>query len=131
MPVLWDKKTKTIVNNESSEIIRMFNSQFNAVAKKPALDLYPEDLKDQIDEVNSWVYPCINNGVYRCGFATAQAPYEAVRSIESVVETMVSISLLRVSDGTGVLYRLLMSCLKHWTRLKQSSASSDMWLATS
>eukprot|EP00892_Ulva_mutabilis_P007233 jgi/Ulvmu1/4882/UM020_0168.1 len=76
VPILWDKNTNMIVNNESSEIIRIFNSQFNSVAKNPSLDLYPEDLKDQIEDVNSWVYPCINNGVYRCGFATAQEPYE-------------------------------------------------------
>lgn len=76
MPVLWDKKEKTIVNNESSEIMRMFNRSFNKLAKNPELDLYPSDLASKIDEVNEWVYPTINNGVYRCGFATAQQPYE-------------------------------------------------------
>lgn len=77
MPVLWDKKTSTIVNNESSEIIRMFNSTFNKFAKNPELDLYPEDLRAQIDAVNEWTYPNINNGVYRSGFATGQKAYEA------------------------------------------------------
>ncbi|KAL0037851.1 hypothetical protein WJX79_001928 [Trebouxia sp. C0005] len=76
VPVLWDKKEKTIVNNESSEIMRMFNSEFNNIAKNPDLDLYPEDLRSAIDEVNSWVYPTINNGVYRSGFATTQKAYE-------------------------------------------------------
>ena len=57
VPVLWDKKEKTIVNNESSEILRMFNSAFNDLCKKPDLDLYPEELRDSIEEVNSWVYP--------------------------------------------------------------------------
>jgi glutathionyl-hydroquinone reductase len=76
VPVLWDKKNGTIVNNESSEIIRILNAQFNRFAKNPDLDLYPEDLRETIDEVNSWVYPTINNGVYRCGFAQRQAPYE-------------------------------------------------------
>lgn len=66
------------MNNESAEIIRMLNSQFNSVAKKPELDLYPECLKEHIESVNSWVYPSINNGVYRCGFAVAQEPYEEV-----------------------------------------------------
>ena len=76
MPLLWDKKTKSIVNNESSEIMRMFNSAFNEIATEPKLDLYPEDLRSEIDEVNAWIYPTINNGVYRCGFAQAQAAYE-------------------------------------------------------
>ncbi|KAK9823109.1 hypothetical protein WJX72_000330 [[Myrmecia] bisecta] len=76
VPVLWDKKEKTIVNNESAEILRIFNSAFNDFAKNPGLDLYPEELRKQIDEVNDWVYPTINNGVYRCGFATKQAAYD-------------------------------------------------------
>jgi glutathionyl-hydroquinone reductase len=76
VPVLWDKKTSTIVNNESSEIIRMFNSEFNAFAKNPELDLYPEDLRKKIDEVNEWIYPNINNGVYCCGFAKLQSAYD-------------------------------------------------------
>lgn len=77
VPVLWDKKLGVIVNNESSEIIRMFNSEFNSIAKNPDLDLYPEDLRSKIDAVNEWVYPSINNGVYRCGFAQSQAAYDA------------------------------------------------------
>jgi len=76
VPILWDKKKGTIVNNESSEIIRMFNDQFNDIAKNPGLDLYPEALRHAIDAANEWIYPSINNGVYRCGFAKAQAPYE-------------------------------------------------------
>lgn len=77
VPVLWDKKRSTIVNNESSEIIRMLNSDFNAFAKNPGLDLYPPALRGAIDAANEWVYPSINNGVYRCGFAQKQEPYEA------------------------------------------------------
>ncbi|KAF8069105.1 glutathione S-transferase [Lyophyllum atratum] len=78
VPVLWDKKTHTIVNNESSEIIRVFNTAFNDVIppEKAALDLYPANLRTQIDEVNEWIYPNINNGVYRSGFATTQGAYE-------------------------------------------------------
>jgi putative glutathione S-transferase len=67
VPVLWDKKTGVIVNNESSEIMRMFNSAFNDLARHPELDLYPEPLRGAIDQVNEWVYPAINNGVYRWG----------------------------------------------------------------
>lgn len=76
VPVLWDKKHNTIVNNESSDILRIFNSSFNELAQNPSLDLYPEPLRSKIDEVNEWVYNAINNGVYRCGFATQQEPYE-------------------------------------------------------
>ncbi|GAB2281145.1 hypothetical protein Dimus_015749 [Dionaea muscipula] len=82
VPVLWDKKLKTIVNNESSEIIRMFNSEFNDFATNPDLDLYPPHLRAEIDEINEWVYDGINNGVYRCGFAKKQGPYdEAVKKV--------------------------------------------------
>ncbi|PBK68942.1 glutathione S-transferase [Armillaria solidipes] len=78
VPVLWDKKLQTIVNNESSEIIRMFNTAFNdkLPADKAVLDYYPESLRAEIDSLNDWIYPTINNGVYRSGFATTQAAYE-------------------------------------------------------
>ena len=75
VPVLWDKQRDTIVNNESSEIIRMFNSAFDGLTGNSA-DYYPQDLRGQIDAWNERVYPAINNGVYRAGFATSQAAYE-------------------------------------------------------
>lgn len=77
VPVFWDKATRKIVNNESSEIIRFLNSEFQAFAEHPELDLYPEHLRGQIDGLNDWIYPTINNGVYRCGFAKTQAAYSA------------------------------------------------------
>lgn len=80
VPVLFDKKTKRIVNNESSEIIRMLNSEFNAYCEteeQRQLDLYPEDLRPVIDEWNDFCYTNINNGVYRCGFATSQEAYDS------------------------------------------------------
>lgn len=76
VPFLWDKKRATIVNNESSEIIRMFNSAFNELATNKVLDLYPEALKQEIDAINQPIYDNVNNGVYRVGFATQQAAYE-------------------------------------------------------
>lgn len=76
VPVLWDKKTRSIVNNESSEIIRMLNSAFNDVARRPELDFYPEPLRHAVDEINAFVYERINNGVYRAGFAVTQEAYE-------------------------------------------------------
>ncbi|CAM6101231.1 unnamed protein product [Calypogeia fissa] len=87
VPVLWDKKKKTVVNNESSEITKMFNSEFNKFAKHPEVDLFPAHLQSNIDEVNSWTYNNINNGVYRAGFATKQTPYdEAVTDLFNALD---------------------------------------------
>ena len=85
VPVLWDKKRKTIVNNELSEIIRMLNSAFDAFTNVHT-DYYPEDLRAEIDRINDLVYPNINNGVYRAGFATTQAAYEA--AFRNVFDTL-------------------------------------------
>lgn len=74
VPVLWDKDRKKIVNNESADILRMFNSGFGALASGP--DLYPEALRAEIDALNERVYARLNNGVYRAGFATTQEAYE-------------------------------------------------------
>ncbi len=76
VPVLWDRTHETIVSNESAEIIRMFNTEFDSIAQRPEIDYYPDALQAEIDEMNAFVYPSINNGVYRCGFATTQAAYE-------------------------------------------------------
>jgi len=78
VPVLYDKVQKTIVNNESSEIIRMLNTEFNDLLEEPykSVDIYPENLRRQIDEANEWQYDKINNGVYKSGFATTQEAYE-------------------------------------------------------
>ncbi len=75
VPLLWDKKNHTVVSNESAEIIRMFNSAFDHVGAI-AGDYYPENLRDEIDAMNDRFYSSINNGVYRCGFATSQAAYD-------------------------------------------------------
>lgn len=75
VPVLWDKQRRTIVNNESADILRMFNAGFGTLARN-AIDLYPEHLRPAIDALNAEVYPKLNNGVYRCGFATTQVAYE-------------------------------------------------------
>jgi putative glutathione S-transferase len=81
VPTLWDKKRRTIVNNESSEIIRMLNSAFDAFTNVRT-DYYPAELRAEIDRVNDIVYPNVNNGVYRAGFATSQEAYEeAARGI--------------------------------------------------
>jgi glutathionyl-hydroquinone reductase len=76
VPTLWDKKTKRIVNNESSEIIRMLNSEFRGIAGDDR-DYYPAPLRAEIDRLNDLIYRTVNNGVYRCGFARSQEAYEA------------------------------------------------------
>ncbi|MFN3348102.1 glutathione S-transferase family protein [Pseudorhodoplanes sp.] len=75
VPVLWDRQRKTIVNNESSQIIRMLNTAFDAITGDKA-DFYPQALREDIDAINARVYETVNNGVYRCGFATTQEAYE-------------------------------------------------------
>ncbi len=75
VPVLWDKQRKTIVNNESADILRMLNSGFGKLADD-TFDFYPEPLRDEIDALNDRIYPRLNNGVYRAGFATTQIAYE-------------------------------------------------------
>ncbi len=77
VPVLWDKQRNTIVNNESSEIIRMLNTAFNdCTGVCTEIDLYPQSLREEIDTINEVVYHTVNNGVYRAGFATTQKAYE-------------------------------------------------------
>lgn len=87
VPVLWDKQTQTIVNNESSHIIRMLNSEFDAFATRPDLDFYPLDLRDRVDRVMDEIYHPINNGVYRTGFSSTQKAYEdAVMELFSALD---------------------------------------------
>ncbi len=76
VPVLWDSRERTIVNNESSEIIRMLDTAFQPWAKRPTLRLSPEDLLDEIDAVNAPIYDRVNNGVYKAGFARSQQAYD-------------------------------------------------------
>ncbi|MDO9410030.1 glutathione S-transferase family protein [Patulibacter sp.] len=86
VPVLWDTETGRIVNNESSEVVRMLNAGFDAFATNPDLDLYPEDLREEIDALNERIYPTLNNGVYRAGFAESQGAYED--AVSDVFETL-------------------------------------------
>ena len=101
VPVLWDKKTNTIVSNESPEIIRMFNSAFDGVGAK-AGDYYPEELRVEIDILNTRIYESVNNGVYKCGFATTQAAYdEAIEPLFSTLEWLENrLSLKRYLTGS-------------------------------
>ncbi|NBE06502.1 glutathione S-transferase family protein [Paragemmobacter ruber] len=99
VPVLWDKATGTIVNNESADILRMFNTGFGALARGP--DLYPADLAPQIDALNDAIYPALNNGVYRAGFATTQIAYdEAFHDVFATLDALEA----RMSDGRPWLH---------------------------
>lgn len=99
VPVLWDKQTGTIVNNESADILRMMNSGFGDLAKN-AIDLYPEALRDEIESLNAEIYPKLNNGVYRAGFATTQVAYEeAFADVFSMLDALET----RLSDGRAYL----------------------------
>jgi len=95
VPVLWDKKTNTIVSNESAEIIRMFNSAFDHLTGS-TVDLYPQDLRADIDELNALIYDTVNNGVYKAGFATAQDAYA-----ESVIKLFETLDMLEERLGKG------------------------------
>jgi putative glutathione S-transferase len=89
VPVLWDTVTGRIVNNESADIIRMFDREFAAVADPNAPVFCPPELEDEIDEVNAAVYAHVNNGVYRAGFATTQSAYEnAFRDLFAALDTL-------------------------------------------
>jgi glutathionyl-hydroquinone reductase len=97
VPVLWDRGRDTIVNNESSDILRIFNSGFGALADE-AVDLCPEDLRSAIDALNHEIYPTLNNGVYRAGFATTQEAYEeAFREVFAELDALEK----RLGDSSG------------------------------
>lgn len=99
VPVLWDKKRQTIVNNESADIVRMLNSGFGALAD-PRIDLYPAALRDDIDLLNAEIYPRLNNGVYRAGFSTTQESYqEACEGVFAMLDSLET----RLADGRPFL----------------------------
>ncbi|WP_133131135.1 glutathione S-transferase family protein [Legionella yabuuchiae] len=114
VPVLWDKKTSQIVNNESSEIIRMFNQAFNAITGNQD-DYYPLALQNQIDNINTLIYENINNGVYRCGFATTQNAYEkayhrlfeALEQVESILAKQRYLTGNRITEADWRLFTTL------------------------
>jgi putative glutathione S-transferase len=90
VPVLWDRQRRTIVNNESAEIIRMLNTEFDAFGDA-SRDFYPAELRAEIDQLNALIYPKVNNGVYRCGFATTQEAYE--EAFAELFETLATLDV--------------------------------------
>jgi len=115
VPVLWDKKRGTIVNNESADIITMLNSAFDEFGDS-SVDLYPRDLRNEIDLINTQLYEHLNNGVYKSGFASSQSAYnEAVASVFETLDTMEE----RLCDGRTYLFanRLTMSDIRLFVTL--------------
>ncbi|KIY70859.1 glutathione S-transferase [Cylindrobasidium torrendii FP15055 ss-10] len=117
VPILWDKKLHTIVNNESSEIIRIFNTAFNELIPKDkaALDFYPEHLRPEIDALNEWIYPGINNGVYRSGFATTQEAYE--KAVHEVFHSLDKVEELLAGKEFIVGDRLTECDIRLWVTI--------------
>jgi len=116
VPVLWDKKRNTIVNNESSEIIRMLNSAFNEFTDVKT-DYFPEHLRQKIDVINEPIYNNVNNGVYRCGFATSQAAYERAfdrlfNELEQVEEKLSNQRYLAGDQITEADWRLFTTLIR-------------------
>ena len=116
VPVLWDRQTHRIVNNESSDIIRMFNTAFDGVGATPG-DFYPVALRPAIDALNARIYDTLNNGVYRAGFATTQSAYEeAVRALFAtldVLEAQLGVTRYLVGDvPTEADWRVLPTLLR-------------------
>ena len=116
VPVLWDKRRNTIVNNESSEIIRMLNSAFSAFTDNDD-DYYPESLRSEIDEINEFVYDNINNGVYKCGFAQSQKAYEKAfnnlfAALDAIEERLSHSRYLAGSQITEADWRLFTTLLR-------------------
>lgn len=114
VPVLWDTERHTIVSNESADIMRMFNSAFDSIGATPG-DYYPTALRAQIDDLNDWIYPSINNGVYKAGFATSQEAYdEAVNGVFSALDTLeVRLAQQRYLTGN----QLTEADIRLWTTL--------------
>ncbi|MED5241636.1 MAG: glutathione S-transferase family protein [SAR324 cluster bacterium] len=116
VPVLWDNEKETIVSNESSEIIRMFNSAFADLSSEE-MDYYPEELRNEIDAINSKIYETLNNGVYRCGFATTQKAYEAAFSklfvcLDELESTLSNQRFLLGSQITEADWRLFTTLIR-------------------
>lgn len=114
VPVLWDKKTNQIVNNESSQIVRIFNSAFNDITDNHE-DFYPSELRTAIDKINDFVYDGINNGVYKAGFATTQEAYEeavtalfaALDHVEGILSTQRYLAGLQITEADWRLFTTL------------------------
>ena len=116
VPVLWDKERETIVSNESAEIIRMFNSAFDAITGNSD-DYYPKDKHDEIDAINAEIYSNVNNGVYKAGFATSQEAYDDAvaplfKTLDKVEQRLSSNRYLAGADATEADWRLFTTLIR-------------------
>lgn len=112
--MLWDKKNHTIVSNESAEIIRMFNTAFDALGAK-AGDYYPPALQTKIDELNGWIYDTVNNGVYKAGFATSQQAYD--EAVAKVFESLARLEQILGQHRYLTGNQLTEADIRLWTTL--------------
>jgi putative glutathione S-transferase len=117
VPVLWDFKEQTIVNNESADIIRMFNSVFDALDGVTQSDYYPTQHQAEIEQLNELIYDNVNNGVYRCGFAQSQSAYEAAfdnlfSTLDMLDERLASNRFLCGDDITEADWRLFATLVR-------------------
>jgi len=116
VPILWDKQTETIVSNESSEIIRMFNSAFDDAGARPG-DFYPAEKRTEIDALNDRIFDTLNNGVYKCGFATTQQAYDKAigplfDTLTFLDEALADSRFLTGSEPTEADWRLFPTLLR-------------------
>jgi len=114
VPVLWDKKQQTIVSNESSEIIRMLNTAFDGHGAR-AGNYYPDDLRNEIDELNGWIYDTVNNGVYKAGFATSQEAYD--EAVTKVFESLTRLEQILGQHRYLTGNQLTEADIRLWTTL--------------
>ena len=131
VPVLWDKETNQIVNNESEDIMRILNHAFDDFLPQDdprrKLDFYPEDLRKQIDEINSWMMPDLNNGVYKAGFASTQEDYEknclivfkTLDRLESVLSSHGHLYVLKTKQPTEIDIKLYTTLIRFDTIYQQ------------
>jgi putative glutathione S-transferase len=117
VPVLWDKKMQTIVNNESAEIIRMFNEAFDDLVPESAkgITFYPKEYSGDIDEVNDWIYRTVNDGVYKCGFATNQNAYTS--NIGPLFQSLDRIEDMLAKSDWLVGNRMTEADIRLWTTI--------------
>jgi len=116
VPVLWDNETNMIVNNESAEIIRMLNSEFNQISGN-TVDFYPQDMRDTVDKINEFIYQNINNRVYQVGFATTQLAYERnitilFRALDEIEKVLTGSSFVAGPKLTEADWRLFTTLLR-------------------
>ena len=114
VPLLWDKERRTIVSNESAEIIRMFDTAFDEIGATPG-DYYPDHLRVEIDQLNAWIYPTLNNGVYKAGFATTQEAASTPSTTATSSATSTAWSTIPTCGATPATFTSCPASPQPWT----------------